>query len=82
MLCSEFSSVYSCFNLVFKLTFPFIRAVTKGWELEISPVTMSMISYIHRKQREIEPKELPSCSISRLVITYTSQVKILLTAFF
>ena len=37
MLCTEFSSVCSCFNLVFKLKFPFIRAVTKGWELQISP---------------------------------------------
>ena len=32
------------------------------------------------KQKKIEPKEIPSCLISRLLVVFTQQLKILVTA--
>ena len=51
-----------------------------GWGLSLVTMSMSRPVYSYRKRKEIEPKELPSFTISLILIAYTRQLEILATA--
>ena len=59
-----------------------IRVVTKGWGPGISPGYHEHDpSYFHvGNKTKMEPKELPSQSIHRLLTAYTGQLEIFVTA--
>lgn len=59
-----------------------IRVVTKGWAPGISPGYHEHDpSYFHvGNKKKMEPKELPSQSIHRLLTAYTGQLEIFVTA--
>ena len=60
-----------------------VGAVTKGRGGGISPRLLAArhpAPFIGKKERKVEPKEIPSRSIFRLVLGYTRQLRILATA--
>jgi len=54
----------------------------RGGDWGSPPATKNVApSYSHRKKRrKIEPKEIPSCLILRLLVVFTPQLEILVTA--
>ena len=51
-----------------------------GWGFSLATMSLSRPVYSYRKRKEIEPKELPSFTISLILIAYTRQLEILATA--
>ena len=58
-----------------------VGAVTKGRGGDFPTATRSTTpgSFHRKKERKVEPKEIPSRSIFRLVLAYTRQLRILAT---
>ena len=55
-------------------------AVIKSRGLGFPPATMNVPpGYFHRK---IEPKEIPSCLIPHILVVFTQQLEILVTALY
>ena len=55
-------------------------AVIKSRGLGFPPATMNVTpGYFHRK---IEPKEIPSCLIPHILVVFTQQLEILVTALY
>ena len=59
----------------------FSRAVIKRWGPGISPGYYECFPQLISKEniRKIEPKEIPSCLIPRLLVVFTRQLEILVT---
>ena len=58
---------------------PGLSPRARGWGFSLATMSMSP-GYSYRKQKEIEPKELPSFTIPLILIAYTWQLEILATA--
>ena len=51
-----------------------------GWGLPLAPMNVAPSNHISKEnRRKIEPKETPSCLISRLLVVFTWQLETLVT---